>query len=133
MVLAGALAGISAAPASSVWDGVYTADQANRGSALYQQQCASCHGKDLEGGGQTPPLTGDGFKSNWNGQPLGDLFERMSSTMPADEPGKLSGDQNAEILAWMLKQNGFPAGSTPMKGDGGSLKQIRFDSAKPKK
>jgi mono/diheme cytochrome c family protein len=117
---------------TSVWDGVYTEEQAGRGIPLYQQECASCHGKAMEGGGQTPPLAGDDFKGNWNGQPLGDLFDKMSTSMPADRPGKLSGGQNASILAYMLKQNGFPAGSAPLQGDAAALKSIRFESARPR-
>jgi hypothetical protein len=80
-----------------------------------------------------PPLAGDEFKSNWDGRPLGDLFETMRASMPADHPGKLNGDQNADVLAYMLKQNGFPAGSTAMKGDAIALKSVRFDAAKPSK
>jgi hypothetical protein len=87
----------------------------------------------LEGAGQFPPLSGDDFKANWNGQQLSDLFEKMRLSMPADHPGKLSGEQNAEILAYMLKQNGFPAGATAMKGDASALKSIKFDSTKPNK
>jgi len=115
----------------SVWDGVFTEEQAGRGVALYQQECASCHGRTMQGRGQTPALAGDDFKSNWNGQPLGDLFDKMSTSMPADRPGKLSGGQNADILAYMLQQNGFPAGSAPLAGAADALKPIRFDSAKP--
>jgi len=87
----------------------------------------------LEGAGQFPPLAGDDFKANWNGQQLSDLFEKMRLSMPADHPGKLSGEQNADILAYMLKQNGFPAGSTAIKGDANALKSIKFDSTKPNK
>ena len=118
---------------SSVWDGVYTETQATRGLALYKQECASCHGMALEGAGQFPPLAGDDFKANWNGQQISELFEKMRLSMPADHPGKLSGDQNADILAYMLKQNGFPAGSTLMKGDANALKSVKFDSTKPGK
>jgi mono/diheme cytochrome c family protein len=118
---------------SSVWDGVYTDEQAARGLSLYQQECASCHGKALEGAGQFPPLAGDDFKSNWSGQTLSDLFEKMRLSMPADHPGKLNGAQNADILAYMLKQNGFPTGAAPIKGDANALKSIRFDAAKPAK
>lgn len=127
-----AVAALAQAPAS-VWDAVYTDEQAARGVSLYQQECASCHGKALEGAGLFPPLAGDDFKSNWDGRPLGDLFEKMRVSMPADHPGKLNGDQNADILAYMLKQNGFPAGSTAMKGDADALKSVRFDAAKPSK
>ena len=128
-----AAAGALAQAPASVWDGVYTDEQAARGVSLYQRECASCHGKALEGAGVFPSLAGDDFKSNWDGRPLGDLFEKMRVSMPADHPGKLNGDRNADILAYMLKQNGFPAGSTAMKGDANALKSVRFDAAKPSK
>lgn len=134
VILAAGTVVVSRAQApASVWDGVYSDSQAARGAALYGQECGSCHGKALEGEGQFPPLAGDDFKTNWNGQTLGDLFERMRTSMPADHPGKLSADQNADLLAYVLKQNGFPAGSTALKGDAGALRPIRFQSEKPKK
>jgi mono/diheme cytochrome c family protein len=117
----------------SVWDGIYTNPQAERGATFYRQECESCHGKALEGAGQTPPLAGDEFKSNWNGQPLSRLFGKMRTSMPADHPGKLTAGQNADILSYMLKQNGFPAGSTELQGDAETLKAIRFESVKPGK
>jgi mono/diheme cytochrome c family protein len=131
IVLCSALA-IGQAPAS-VWDGVYTEEQAARGLTAYKEKCGTCHGDALEGGGVFPPLAGDDFKANWNGQHLSDLFERIRITMPADHPGTLSGAQNADILAYMLKKNEFPAGSTPVASDANALKSIRFDAAKPKK
>ena len=80
----------------SVWDGVFTDEQANRGEAAYRQECASCHGAELEGGDMTPPLVGGGFTSNWNDLTLGDLFERIRLTMPLDSPGKLARQQNVD-------------------------------------
>ena len=70
--------------ASSVWDGVFTDEQAKRGEAAYRQECSNCHGAELEGGDMTPPLVGGGFTSNWNDLTLGDLFERIRLTMPLD-------------------------------------------------
>ena len=51
----------------SVWDGVYTTEQAARGKALFTKECAACHGPELTGGESAPPLEGGGFISNWNG------------------------------------------------------------------
>lgn len=59
--------------ARSVWDGVYTAEQAKRGEALYGEHCASCHGAALAGAEAAPALTGFEFSANWNGLTLGDL------------------------------------------------------------
>jgi S-disulfanyl-L-cysteine oxidoreductase SoxD len=122
---------VCAQSSRSVWDGVYTPEQAQRGAALYAAECASCHGAALNGGESAPALTGGEFFSNWNGLTLGDLFERIRVSMPADNPGKLSREQDADILAFMLSMNQFPPGKTELEHRTEVLKQIRFESAKP--
>jgi mono/diheme cytochrome c family protein len=117
----------------SVWDGVYTAEQAKRGEALYANNCASCHGSALGGGESAPPLTGGEFFANWNGLTLGDLFDRIRVSMPADRPGKLGREQNADVLAFMLNVNQFPSGKTELEHQSEVLKQIRFEAEKPGK
>ena len=112
---------------SSVRDGVYTVAQAARGESGYQKNCASCHGDKLEGRGQAPALAGDEFASAWKGMTLGDLFEQMQTTMPADRPGQLSKAQNADILAYLLKFNGYPAGAKELPADAAALHKIRID------
>ena len=116
----------------SVWDGIYSAEQARKGEALYRQECASCHGEKLEGRGQAPPLTGGDFTMDWNGMTVGDLFEKMQTSMPADQPGHLSREQNATLLAFILDANKFPAGAAELPTDGERLRQIRFEAAKGK-
>jgi len=118
-------------PSRSVWDGVYTEEQSKRGEALYGASCAKCHGDTLTGGEAAPPLTGGEFLANWNGLTVGDLFERIRISMPADRPGALSSAQNADILAHMLRMNQFPAGKTELERQAEILKQIRFEAAKP--
>src|SRR5271154_6707769 len=122
---------VSAQTSRSVWDGVYTSDQATRGSALYANACASCHGSALNGGESAPPLTGGEFFSNWDGLTVGDLFDRIRVSMPADNPGKLTREQDADILAFMLNVNQFPAGKVELDHRTEVLKQIRFESDKP--
>jgi S-disulfanyl-L-cysteine oxidoreductase SoxD len=117
--------------AGSVWDGVYTQEQASRGKTLYSKECASCHGEALDGSGQAPPLAGADFKGNWNGQTADDLLEKMQASMPADQPGKLSREQNADILAFLLGFNEFPAGTKELPTDAAVLQKIRFEAAKP--
>lgn len=116
----------------SVWDGIYSAEQARKGEALYGQECASCHGEKLEGRGQAPPLTGGDFTMDWNGMTVGDLFEKMQTSMPADQPGHLSREQNATLLAFILNANKFPEGAAELPTDGERLRQIRFEAVKPK-
>jgi S-disulfanyl-L-cysteine oxidoreductase SoxD len=135
IAMAGALGVICAQSSTerSVWDGVYTAEQAKRGEALYANNCASCHGSALGGGESAPPLTGGEFFANWNGLTLGDLFDRIRVSMPADRPGKLGREQNADVLAFMLSVNQFPAGKTELEHQSEVLKQIRFEAEKPRK
>ena len=120
-----------AAESRSVWDGVYTEDQAKRGETIYQKECAACHGAVLTGGESAPPLTGGPFLANWNGLTMGDLFDRIRKTMPQTNPGRLTRQQDADILAFMLSVNKFPAGKTELYRQSEMLKEIRFESAKP--
>jgi len=125
------IAAMAAAQATrSVWDGVYTNDQAKRGQEVYGKQCASCHGDDLSGGESAPPLTGAAFLANWTGLTVGDLFERTRVSMPQNDPGKLSRQQNADIIAFVLSMNRFPAGKGELEKDTDVLKQIRLDAEK---
>src|SRR3954466_515752 len=89
IILAGALAAVGQT-SRSVWDGVYTQEQANRGKLVYTEQCASCHGAELRGGDETPPVTGDIFLAKWNNRSVDELFESIRVSMPAGKPGSLS-------------------------------------------
>lgn len=115
----------------SVWDGVYTEEQSKRGETVYSKECAACHGAELNGGESAPPLTGGAFLSNWNGLTLGDLFDRIRKTMPQSGPGRLTRQQDADVLAFMLSRNKFPAGKTEIYRQSEMLKEIRFESEKP--
>lgn len=130
-----ALAGAITAQSSerSVWDGVYTTEQSKRGEILYANNCASCHGSALGGGESAPPLSGGEFFANWSGLTLGDLFDRIRVSMPADRPGKLTREQNADVLAFILNVNQFPAGTAELDHRSEVLKQIKFEAEKPKK
>ncbi len=115
----------------SVWDGVFTEEQAKRGEEMYRKECASCHGDTLVGGGGAAALTGGTFLSNWNGLTVGDLFDRIRKTMPQGSPGKLTRQQDADILAYLLSFNKFPAGKTELQKQVEFLKEIRFEATKP--
>ncbi len=116
--------------AASVWDGIYSDEQAVRGETAYRKNCGSCHGEELEGKGQNPPLAGSDFTSNWNGMSVGDLFDKIQVSMPADRPGKLSKDENADVLAYVLKLNKFPAGMKELPASADALSGIRFEAEK---
>ena len=122
---------LSGQASRSVWDAVYTAEQAKRGEAAYAQHCASCHGATLLGAEAAPALTGFEFNGNWDGLSVGDLFERIRMSMPADDPGKVSAQQKADIVAHMLRVGGFPAGTTELPRDVQVLQQIKYVSTKP--
>lgn len=115
----------------SVWSGVYTNDQAQRGAQAYADHCAVCHGAQLTGTGEAKPLNGPEFLSNWNGLSIGDLFDRMRATMPANAPKSLSRETYADILAYILKFDGFPDGQTELDHRSEFLAQIRFDAFRP--
>lgn len=110
----------------SVLDGSYTEAQAARGSSQYAQNCAACHGTGLSGNGEAPALVGAEFVSDWAGLTVGDLFERIRTSMPQDNPGKLTRDQYADILAFVLKANGYPAGQKELDRRTEFLKAIGF-------
>ncbi|HWX90674.1 MAG TPA: cytochrome c [Rhizomicrobium sp.] len=125
-----ALAAGIAQARTSVWDGVYSDAQATRGQTLYMQSCARCHGADLSGTYEIPPLTGR-FMPYWSGSSLDVLFDYVSTAMPLDHPGALGAGANADILAFILKSNAIPSGSKELGT--GNLKVINFDSAKPQR
>ena len=118
----------------SVWNGVYTQDQASAGKAIYDQQCSLCHGADvLKVRGEGPPnLTGSAFKDNWNSLTLSDLFEYIKKGMPRNNAGRLTREQVASVLSFILTSNGFPAGQKELPTDPTGLKAIRFEADKPK-
>jgi mono/diheme cytochrome c family protein len=118
------------APSRSVWDGVYTAEQAKRGEPLYAQYCSSCHGTTFEGGEMAPALAGGTFNANWNGLSLGDLYERIRISMPQNNPNSLGRQQYADILATMLAAGEFPAGSSELTREADVLRQISFQSTR---
>ena len=80
-----------------------------------------------------PPLTGGEFISNWNGLTVGDLFDRIRQTMPADRPGSLNREKDADIVAHILSMNQFPAGAQELERQTEALKQIRIEANKPEK
>jgi mono/diheme cytochrome c family protein len=117
--------------ARNVWDGVYSAGQAAQGKALFAEKCATCHGADLSGAEMAPPLVGAIFLGDWVGQSAGDLFTRIHTTMPANDPGSLSNTQAAQALAYILSVNQFPAGATALPSDDAGLGQIAITAEKP--
>jgi S-disulfanyl-L-cysteine oxidoreductase SoxD len=115
----------------SVWDGVYTDAQAGRGKAQYMQRCSVCHDASLEGSSEAPPLVGR-FIPDWAGTTLADLYDKIQVTMPLEAPGTLRPATTADILAYLLEANNFPAGSKELTPAPDYLGTIGFDVLKPK-
>jgi S-disulfanyl-L-cysteine oxidoreductase SoxD len=116
----------------SAWAGIYTNDHAARGEAFYNARCASCHGTSLEGSEDGPPLAGRDFADEWNCANIADLFEKIQFTMmPTDRPRRLSQEQIADVLAYILRANRFPPGASALPASADELRGIRFLARNP--
>ena len=102
------------APSKSVWDGVYSKEQADRGKKSYNSLCARCHGETLLGNDAAKPLVGKEFLERWEGKSVSDLVELTRTNMPSDGPGKLTRKQSTELATYVLSANGFPAGTNEL-------------------
>jgi cytochrome c len=113
--------------ARSVADGVYLNDQAERGKKAYAAFCANCHADDLGGTNSAdsgaPPLRREGFME---GSTVNALFMKVRRTMPADAPGALSEEDYIDILSFIFKENGFPAGREPLRPNAALLDSIKI-------
>jgi mono/diheme cytochrome c family protein len=113
----------------SIWDGVYTSDQADKGKALFGDNCAKCHGFALEGNDEIPALKGSHFIADWESQSVADLIDRVHTTMPMDDPGKLGTPSATLVVSYLLQQNQIPAGSAELTD--ATAPHIRIDAIKP--
>jgi hypothetical protein len=128
-------------PASSqvekktIWDGVYTRQQARRGELAYRETCGYCHGLDFGGsevGGElAPELLGAIFVLRWDG-PLSQLFAKIDDDMPKDSPGAVTPQATIDIISYLLEANGVRAGETELPPDRGKLSQILVTRKPPK-
>jgi len=111
----------SAAPETrTTLDGVFTDAQAARGEARFRAVCANCH--------SVKQFTTPSVFRTWSGRPLRDLFENVRSLMPDDDPGGLDRQTYVEVLAYLLKANGYPAGETELPAGDSALRKIRIDA-----
>ena len=146
MAIAGALALVSLSPvaytkevaqdpetkevaedSSSAWSGVFTEEQAERGKATYDQECAACHLDDLLGDGIAPALIGAPFSFRWSELSLGDMYLAIRTTMPQGAPASLSVRDYVDIVTYILKANEFPAGENELPTDEDVLSEIIID------
>jgi mono/diheme cytochrome c family protein len=103
--------------------GAYTSDQAALGEKAYQMYCASCHATSFH--------TDEQFRMNWFGRTTYDLFKILKTTMPEDNVGGLTDDEYTRVIAYILKLNGFSAGTDSLKADTLEMKRIRIAAATP--
>ena len=114
------------ATARTIWDGVFTQAQAERGRDQYMKSCASCHKADLLGESAAPPLAGPDFAQRWTGSNIDDLLTTIRRSMPQDAPDSLGTPAYADIVSFLLSVNGSPAGGSELPLESGALKQIQF-------
>ena len=131
VVMSTAAATLGALQGSSVWDGVYTEEQATRGELVYQDECTFCHLDDLLGDAFATPLIEDAFTARWEGGNLGDLMTVIQVTMPADRPNTMSNEAVADVIAFLLKMNEYPAGDDELAADGAALEGIIITGEAP--
>lgn len=115
-----ALAGVAqsaVADRKTIWSGVYTETEAQRGQLVYEAECRGCHGASLEGMRTNPPLQGDRFMDSWREGTLESLFIKMRDLMPRRDPGKLTDREYLDILAYVLQSNQLPGGPDELDTD----------------
>ena len=122
--------GSATAPSRTVWDGVYSKEQADCGKKAYGSHCARCHGDTLLGNDDATPLVGKEFLEKWEGKSVESLVELTRKEMPSDGPGKLNRKQCTDITAYMLRVNDFPTGQSELVPDPDVLKAILIRAEK---
>ena len=111
-------------------DGIYTAAQAERGKAVYAMNCAGCHGEKQEGGNAGPTLSGPDFTNGYKDGSAGALLTKISQDMPSSAPGSLEPQQYADVFAFVLSVNKYPAGQTEAPKDPADLKNVKMAAPK---
>ena len=129
VVIGTSVAAQSSAAAKSAWTGVYTDAQADRGEREYGRTCSHCHGLSLEGDGsrEIPALVLDSFMRHWRGRPVQALFDTLMRSMPADDRGSMTPRMTADMIAYLLRANGAPAGDAPLPSERDALAALIFD------
>ena len=109
---------------ASAQSGLFTAEQARRGEAAYNKNCATCHGPELRPADrEVTPLIDRAFKSGWVGKTVAEMFEVTRDTMPPEEKNSLGDQVYLDIIAYILQFNKIPAGGLELKPDMSLLRQ----------
>jgi len=129
-LLATGYSAVQAQAPANVNDGIYTAAQADRGKAVFAMTCAGCHGDKGEGGTAGPTLTGPDFVNGYKDGSAGALLNKISQDMPSSAPGSLEAQQYADVFAYVLSMNKYPAGQTEAPKDAAALKDVKMAAPK---
>ena len=113
---------------SNVDSGVYTLEQAAAGQVVYTRDCSLCHGAALEGSEGGPALAGSAFRERWQGLSLAEFYELTRRTMPVTKPAGLSDIEYTDVIAFVLNQNAYAAGTTELASDTEVLGSFAFVS-----
>jgi cytochrome c len=119
-----------AAQGQTIWEGVYTDEQAKRGELAYERECGACHGTDLMGDGISPALIGSSFFFRWSDLSVFDMYLSIRTTMPQGAPASLSPSSYADISAFILQKNKMPAGDTELPTTTDALVDILITDTK---
>jgi mono/diheme cytochrome c family protein len=119
------VAALAAQDPPPIWHGVYTAAQAERGRTAFENHCSECHHADLSGG-EGPALIGSSFMVKWEMQSVERLFHKIRDTMPEAGSSQVSEADKLDIVAYILQQNGYPAGNAELKDTNGGLAALRM-------
>jgi len=114
----------------TTWDSVYSVAQATRGQEVYAATCQACHLASLSGADQVPALAGGTFIGKWDGLTLGALHDRVRRTMPPSAPGSYARQDITDVIAYLLRENEYPAGLRALASDAESLAAIRITAVR---
>jgi cytochrome c len=134
-VLRSAALPLAAPGPKTIWSGIYSQAQAQRGEQAYKVQCAYCHQPDLSGGffdngtGRAPALAGpkafdSSFLDRWRDQTVGDFIATIAATMPQTKPASLPVQTYIDIATFVMSKNGIPAGTADLPADVPALQEI---------
>jgi len=97
--------------------GPFTAAQATAGHAAYLENCASCHNRTLQGGGEAPRLVGNAFISSWGQRGANELYGVIKASMPLGNGNSLTPETYQQIVAFLFQANGATPGAAAFTGE----------------
>lgn len=111
----------AAQQSDSALAGPYVSEQAVRGEKIFSRWCVECHTRN--------DMASPDFQLKWNGRSALELFDRISVSMPENYPGAMAPAEYLDIVTYLLKLNGVPAGPVPLAGDSAALGKVRLSVA----